>query len=1059
MKKILSLLLVFLCSWASAFAQSAEIYSSGDLKAKPGDKIGLSLSMKNEIEIKAWSFRLVLPEGVTVEKDSRGRYVYELGRTDEHSKDARDTSDEPFGVQFSVYGNYPFLDNDGTIISLNLLVSDNVDLGNKEIRLAKINYANMEDKSVYQDDLIIPLKIYNNFSVSATTANETMGSVKIEPSGDAVESGTSITATAAPNDGYSFVNWTSGETKVSTDNPYTFELAAATALTANFKAIKYPVVFKNDGAEVTNENIDFASVITAPKNPTKEGYTFLGWFDGNDVKFVEGATVPLNGVTYTAKWQINQYTITFDTDGGSEIAAITQDYNTAVTAPAAPTKTGYKFVGWDKEIPATMPAENITIKATWQIIQYTLSFDLNGGESEAISDITADYNSDVTKPADPTRTGYTFKGWDPEFTGKVPADNTTYVAQWTVNQYTITFDTDGGSEIAAITQDYNTAVTAPAAPTKTGYTFVSWDKEIPATMPAENITIKAIWQINKYTVTFDSNGGTEVAPITQDYATEINAPTAPTRVGYEFAGWDKDVPATMPAEDLTLTAQWTAKKFIYTFTKKDNKDNVASDVIEIEQTFDAAVVKPTDEQLNWEEHTFDKYVETVPETVTEEGAKTFTALYNINKYTVKFVVGEVIHEATLEYGSPITIPEIPAKEGYTGAWDKEVAKTVPAENVTYTAVYTPIEYTVTFNTDGGSEVASIKVTYGSAITLPEKNPTKEGYTFKEWGNVPATMPANDVELKAIWTINKYNVTFDFGFDGLVDTKDYEYNAEIVIPDVPSRAGWVFKGWEPEVAKTVPASDVTYTAQWELDIVKVRFVFWDGNTKEYEYKPGAEITEIPEVPAREGYTFKGWDKPIPDVVPVVGGELVITAQWSINKYAVYFIANKKTVYSAILPYGSEIVAPEAPEVEGYTFVGWTPEVDATVPARTVYYEAVYEVNTYKVTYYLNDEVVNVAEVKYGEAIPAYEPTVEEGMKFDGWQEEIPAVMPAYDLEIHGTTSGIETAIKNIVAKFGESFDVYNVSGRLVQRVNGASDISRIPAGMYIINGTKVVIRKD
>ena len=204
MKKILSLLLVFLCSWASAFAQSAEIYSSGDLKAKPGDKIGLSLSMKNEIEIKAWSFRLVLPEGVTVEKDRRERYVYELGRTDEHSKDARDTSDEPFGVQFSVYGNYPFLDNDGTIISLNLLVSDNVDLGNKEIRLAKINYANMEDKSVYQDDLIIPLKIYNNFSVSATTANETMGSVKIEPSGDAVESGTSITATAAPNDGYSF---------------------------------------------------------------------------------------------------------------------------------------------------------------------------------------------------------------------------------------------------------------------------------------------------------------------------------------------------------------------------------------------------------------------------------------------------------------------------------------------------------------------------------------------------------------------------------------------------------------------------------------------------------------------------------------------------------------------------------------------------------------------------------------------------------------------------------------------------------------------------------------
>ncbi|MGM9733233.1 MAG: InlB B-repeat-containing protein, partial [Prevotella sp.] len=676
---------------------------------------------------------------------------------------------------------------------------------------------------------------------------------------------------------------------------------------------------------------------------------------------------------------------------------------------------------------------------------------------------TIDFASVITAPENPTKEGYTFKGW---FAGEtqfvegatVPVGGITYEAKWQINQYTITFDTDGGSEVASITQDYNTAVTAPANPTKTGYTFVAWDNEIPATMPAENITIKATWKINQYTITFNSNGGSEVASITQDYATEITAPTAPTRVGYDFAGWDKEVPATMPAEDLTLTAQWTAKKFTYTFTKKDNKDNVASDVIELEQTFDAAVVMPTAEQLNWEGHTFDKYVESVPETVTEEGAKTFTALYNINKYTVKFVVGEDIHEAILEYGTKITVPEIPAKEGYTGAWDKVVAETVPAEDVTYTAVYTPIEYTVTFNTDGGSEIASIKVAYGSAITLPE-NPTKEGYTFKEWENVPETMPAKDVELKAIWTINKYIVTFDFGFNELYDEKEYEYNAEIVIPDVPVRAGWKFIGWNPEVDATVPAHDVTYTAQWELDVVKVRFVFWDDNMKEYEYKPGAEITEIPEVPAREGYTFKGWDMEIPKVVPETGGELVITAVWSINKYAVYFIANKKTIYSETLPYGTPIVAPEAPEVEGYTFVGWTPEVDVTVPARTVYYEAVYEINTYKVTYYLNDEVVNVAEVKYGEEIPAYEPTVEAGMKFDGWQEEIPAVMPAYDLEIHGTTSGIETAIKNIVAKFGETFDVYNVSGRLVQRVNGASDITRIPAGMYIINGTKVVIRKD
>ena len=925
----------------ATFAQFS--ISLSDLKLRPGESGTVHIAMNNpEATIQTFDFTICLPEGVSfASSTAKSVLSWEDGLSVPNGMTMSGNFDEGnlivVGFSMEEDGYFPISTESRNILKFDVVVNADAKLTkDSKITLQTLTFGSPDNDGYEIESVSNNLIIYDIFNVSATSSDANKGTVSITPDGKQ-ENGTSITASAKANDGYSFVNWTNAEgNEVSTDNPYTFELAAATALTANFKANQYPVVFKNDGAEVKNETIDYASVITAPKNPTKEGYTFLGWFAG-ETQFVEGATVPVGGITYEAKWQINQYTITFDTDGGSEIAAITQDYNTAVEAPAAPTKTGYKFVGWDKEIPATMPAENITIKATWQINQYTLSFDLNGGESEAISNITADYNSDVTKPADPTRTGYTFNGWDPEFTGKVPAANTTYVAQWTVNQYTITFDTDGGSEIDPITQDYASAITAPENPAKTGYTFKAWDKEIPANMPAENITIKAIWQINQYTVTFDSNGGTEVAPITQDYASGITAPTAPTRVGYEFAGWDKEIPATMPAEDLTLTAQWTAKKFIYKFTKKDNKDNVASDVIEIEQTFDAAVVMPTPEQLNWEGHTFDKYVETVPETVTEEGAKTFTAQYNINQYEVTFLVD-------------------------------------------------------------GKEYKKYSLDYGSTITCPENQPTKDG--------------------------------------------------------------WVFIGWNSDYkGETVPDFDVTYTAQWELDVVKVRFVFWDGNTKEYEYKPGAEITEIPEVPAREGYTFKGWDKEIPDVVPETGGILVITAQWSINKYAVYFIANKKTVYSAILPYGSEIVAPEAPEVEGYTFVGWTPEVDATVPARTVYYEAVYEVNTYKVTYYLNDEVVNVAEVKYGEAIPAYEPTVEEGMKFDGWQGEIPAVMPAYDLEIHGTTSGIETAIKNIVAKFGESFDVYNVSGRLVQRVNGASDISRIPAGMYIINGTKVVIRKD
>ena len=192
--------------------------------------------------------------------------------------------------------------------------------------------------------------------------------------------------------------------------------------------------------------------------------------------------------------EATSYTLTFDTNGGSAIAPITQDYGTAITAPADPTKTGYTFAGWTPVIPSTMPAENLTIKAKWTVNQYTLTFDTNGGST--IAPITQDYGTAITAPADPTKTGYTFAGWTPVIPSTMPAENLTIKAKWTVNQYTLTFDTNGGSTIAPITQDYGTAITAPADPTKTGYTFAGWTPVIPTTMPAENLTVTAQWRYN-----------------------------------------------------------------------------------------------------------------------------------------------------------------------------------------------------------------------------------------------------------------------------------------------------------------------------------------------------------------------------------------------------------------------------------------------------------------------------------------------------------------------------------------------------------------------------------
>ena len=254
------------------------------------------------------------------------------------------------------------------------------------------------------------------------------------------------------------------------------------------------VTYKDGDSEYAKQVLPSGTLATRPDAPAATpGYTFGGWNKADGTAWDYASDKVTDNITLYAKWAANTYTIAFDTTGGSEIAPITQDYGTQIPVPEAPTREGYTFTGWDREIPTTMPAENMTITAKWKVNQYTITFDTNGGTSE-ITPITQDYGTAITAPANPTREGYTFIGWDKEIPTTMPAENMTVTAQWEINQYKITFDTNGGSEIAPITQDYGTAITAPADPTREGYTFIGWDMEIPATMTAENITLKAKWK-------------------------------------------------------------------------------------------------------------------------------------------------------------------------------------------------------------------------------------------------------------------------------------------------------------------------------------------------------------------------------------------------------------------------------------------------------------------------------------------------------------------------------------------------------------------------------------
>ena len=314
------------------------------------------------------------------------------------------------------------------------------------------------------------------------------------------------------------------------------------------------------------------SAFTAPASdgmtrPDGDTGSYFMWLDGNGNSYEPGGSVPADVTELTAQWTAPTYAVTLNTNGGTINSGNVTGYTYGVgaTLPAADdmTYTGHTFKGWyDNEnltgspVTAIGGAEtgNKEYWAKWEINQYTITFDTNGGNE--IDSITLDYGTEITAPDNPTRKGYTFKGWDKEIPETMPAENITVKAQWEINHYTITFDTNGGSEIAPITQDYGTEITAPDNPTRKGYTFKGWDKEIPETMPAENITVKAQWEINKYTITFDTNGGSEIAPITQDYGTEITAPDNPARKGYTFRDWDKEIPETMPAENLTITARW-----------------------------------------------------------------------------------------------------------------------------------------------------------------------------------------------------------------------------------------------------------------------------------------------------------------------------------------------------------------------------------------------------------------------------------------------------------------------------------------------------------------------
>ena len=323
-------------------------------------------------------------------------------------------------------------------------------------------------------------------------------------------------------------------------------------LYAKWSILRFEIKITDSNVTVYQNEFNLDEAIPNNLLPTplgKTGHTFSGW------RVVQSQPTCLKMILLLVQYTINRYTMSFETYGGSLISPITQDYNTVLTV-TNPTKTGHTFDGFYSDTLLTnayamtsMPAEDLTLHAKWSINDYTMSFETNGGT--LVSPITQAYDSVVIAPQ-PTKNGYTFKGYYSDVSLNnyysityMPPANLTLYAKWSINSYTLTFDTNGGSLINPITQDYNTVLTV-SNPTRTGYTFDGFYKDASLTnsytitnMPAEDLTLYAKWSINSYTLTFVTNGGSVINSITQDYNTVVTV-SNPTRTGYTFDGFYTD---------------------------------------------------------------------------------------------------------------------------------------------------------------------------------------------------------------------------------------------------------------------------------------------------------------------------------------------------------------------------------------------------------------------------------------------------------------------------------------------------------------------------------------
>ena len=647
-------------------------------------------------------------------------------------------------------------------------------------------------------------------------------------------------------DYYTFVGWYKDEALT---EEFDFSIPTKTlTLYAKFEPAVYKITYVlNGGTNPQNQVLEYTveDTLVTLLNPTKTGYTFVGWF--TDDKFTSSVVTKLENEhgdkTFYANYSINKYTISFNTNGGTEVEPITQNYATNVVAPSSPAKNGYKFEGWysdsalkNKYTFTTMPANDVTLYAKWSLETYKITYNLEGGTNNKNNPSTFNIQSaDITLQA-PTKTGYKFVGWytDNGYDNSITKiANGTYgnielYAKWEIITYMVTYNVNGATHSNAATYTVETDLTYLSDATLKGHTFGGWYKDSAYSTrvyqigggETGDITLYAKFTANVYDVyldgtdeasfdvSFNLNGASgSIATQTITESNTLKYPSVPTRDGYVFGGWYADKNCTgnlydftaLITSDITLYAKWV---------ETDNSIAVNSNVTV---------------NLNGREEQKFTFVPLV------SGNVTFTTTGSYDTLGILYDANGNILKTDDDTGSDGVnfqiVFNVTAGEIYTIA----VRSYSSATNGTAT-LYASGNDTVTA---GGYVITGNKtqIIYGSDFTIDLPS-ARDGYKFLGWADKNGTMYTDgtgkgvkawdkdeETLLVSVWERTVYTVTFVTSGGSAIDPVTLAYGERLDISKyVTTRANytfdcWMYNGAEFE-ATTMPDYNITLTAKWK-----------------------------------------------------------------------------------------------------------------------------------------------------------------------------------------------------------------------------------------------------